>query len=146
MGKIILYSIVENNLDLQFMTFDSFIIQRVLFSSVSGFLAIGLTMGAEYSTPLLLMELGFIAFTVALLLLMQFFLFKVHKLNTSLRTLRRAAEDLESVELVRAVEELEPVSGYGLFTADRATLTSTVSVILTYLIVLLQFKQSHIQK
>ena len=103
-------------------------------------------MGAEYSTPLVLMELGFIAFTVALLLLMQFFLFKVHKLNTSLRTLRRAAEDLESVELVRAVEELEPVSGYGLFTADRATLTSTLAVILTYLIVLLQFKQSHIQK
>ena len=103
-------------------------------------------MGKEYSAPLVLMELGFIAFTVAFLLLMQFFLFKVHKLNTSLRTLRRAAEDLESVELVRAVEELEPVSGYGLFTADRATLTSTVSVILTYLIVLLQFKQSHIQK
>ena len=103
-------------------------------------------MGAEYSTPLVLMELGFIAFTVALLLLMQFFLFKVHKLNTSLRTLRRAAEDLESVELVRAVEDLEPVSGYGLFTADRATLTSTLAVILTYLIVLLQFKQSHIQK
>ena len=88
-------------------------------------------MGKEYSTPLVLMELGFIAFTVAFLLLMQFFLFKVHKLNTSLLTLRRAAEDLESVELVRAVEELEPVSGYGLFTADRATLTSTVSVILT---------------
>ena len=103
-------------------------------------------MGKEYSAPLVLMELGFIAFTVAFLLLMQFFLFKVHKLNTSLRTLRRAAEDLESVELVRAVEELEPVSGYGLFTADRATLTSTLAVILTYLIVLLQFKQSHIQK
>ena len=103
-------------------------------------------MGKEYSAPLVLMELGFIAFTVAFLLLMQFFLFKVHKLNTSLRTLRRAAEDLESVELVRAVEDLEPVSGYGLFTADRATLTSTLAVILTYLIVLLQFKQSHIQK
>ena len=102
-------------------------------------------MGVEYSAPLVLMEFGFIAFTVALLLLMQFFLFKVHKLNTSLRTLRRAAEDLESRELVRAVEDLDPVSGYGLFTADRATLTTTVSVILTYLIVLLQFKQSHIQ-
>ena len=127
------------------MTFDSFFVLRTLFASVSGFLAIGLSMGVEYSAPLVLMQFGFIAFTVALLLLMQFFLFKVHKLNTSLRTLRRAAEDLESRELVRAVEDLEPVSGYGLFTADRATLTTTVSVILTYLIVLLQFKQSHIQ-
>ena len=103
-------------------------------------------MGEEYSTPLVLMEIGFIVLNASILLLLQFFLFKVHKLNTSLRTLRRAAEDLESVELVRAVEELEPVSGYGLFTADRATLTSTLAVILTYLIVLLQFKQSHIQK
>ena len=41
MGKIILYSIVENNLDLQFMTFDSFIISNPKVTFFIGFWIFG---------------------------------------------------------------------------------------------------------
>ena len=65
--------------------------------------------------------------------------------------MRRFAEDLDDTddgktirELVRDIEDLEPISGYGLFTVDRTTLTSTVSVMITYLIVLIQFKQTSV--
>ena len=44
--------------------------------------------------------------------------------------------------LIREFDNLEPVSGYGLFNLDRTTLTSMVSVSLTYVIILLQFKQN----
>ena len=69
--------------------------------------------------------------------------------SSQFTTFTPAAEDLEDrddgktiKELVRDIEDLEPISGYGLFTVDRTTLTSTVSVMITYLIVLIQFKQT----
>ena len=98
--------------------------------------------------PLMIMQLGFTTFSLALLCVIQFILFKIHDLNMSLRILRRAVEDLQNIgqqqkiDLTRQIEDLEPISGYGLFTVDRTTLTSTVSVSITYLIVLIQFKQT----
>ena len=118
---------------------------------MGGFLAVGLIIGtkSEEWMPLLIMMLGFILFSIGFLLGMEAILFTVHDLHTCLRKLRRAAEDLEDrddgktiKELVRDIEDLEPISGYGLFTVDRTTLTSTVSVMITYLIVLIQFKQT----
>ena len=118
---------------------------------MGAFLAVGLIIGtkSEEWMPLLIMMLGFILFSIGFLLGMEAILFTVHDLHTSLRKLRRGAEDLEDrndwrtiKELVRDIEDLEPISGYGLFTVDRTTLTSTISVSITYLIVLIQFKQT----
>ena len=36
------------------------------------------------------------------------------------------------------------ISGYGLFEVNRSTLTSMISVAITYLIILVQFKQSYV--
>ena len=114
-------------------------------------MATGLIIGAKSAEqlPLLIMMLGFLIFSLVFTTLLQFLFFKIHDLHTSLRHLRRAAEDLEgrigeeaARELLRDIEELEPVSGYGLFSVDRSTLTSTVSVSITYLIILIQFKQT----
>ena len=112
-------------------------------------MAIGLSIGNEQKIPMMIMMLGFFCFSIGFLLGMEAILFTVHDLHTSLRKLRRAAEDLEDrddgrtiKDLVRDIEDLEPISGYGLFTVDRTTLTSTVSVSITYLIVLIQFKQT----
>ena len=105
-------------------------------------MAIGLSIGNEEKIPMMFMMLGFLVFSIGFLLGMEAILFTVHDLHASLRTLRRAAEDLEDKDLVRDIEDLEPISGYGLFTVDRTTLTSTISVSITYLIVLIQFKQT----
>ena len=101
-------------------------------------MAIGLSIGNEEKIPMMFMMLGFLVFSIGFLLGMEFILFTVHDLHTCLRKLRRAAEDLEDRddgktirELVRDIEDLEPISGYGLFTVDRTTLTSTVSVMIT---------------
>ena len=99
--------------------------------------------------PLLIMMLGFISFSIVFLCAIEFQLFKIHDLHKTMKKLKRFAEDLEDTndgktirELVRDIEDLEPISGYGLFTVDRTTLTSTISVSITYLIVLIQFKQT----
>ena len=112
-------------------------------------MAIGLSIGSEQKIPMMIMMLGFLMFSIGFLLGMEAILFTVHDLHTSLRKLRRAAEDLQDMDngqtikdLVRDIEDLEPISGYGLFMVDRTTLTSTISVSITYLIVLIQFKQT----
>ena len=40
------------------------------------------------------------------------------------------------------IDNLEPLSGYGLFEMNRSTLTSMISTSITYLIILIQFKQA----
>ena len=91
--------------------------------------------------------IGFVLFGASFLIQLEYLLFKVHNLHKSIEKMKEAAEDVEMTdsaqkELLRDIGELEPISGYGLFTVDRTTLTSTVSVSITYLIVLLQFKQT----
>ena len=91
--------------------------------------------------------IGFFLFGVSFLIQLEYLLFKVHDLHRSIEKIKEAAEDAPMddqarKELLRDIRDLEPISGYGSFTVDRTTLTSTVSVSITYLIVLLQFKQS----
>ena len=126
---------------------------RQIYAICSGFLATGLLIGAKTSEriPLLIVMFGFISFSIVFLCGIEFQLFKIHDLHTNLKKLRRFAEDIEDKydgktirELVRDIEDLEPISGYGLFRVDRTTLTSTVSVMITYLIVLIQFKQTSV--
>ena len=131
------------------------LILRQLATCCSGFLAAGLLIGAKSTAilPLVIMMLGFITYSLGLLGIYEYLLFKIHYLNTSLRKLGRAAECLKTEDhkgnmkvrvrnLLWDIEELEPISGYGLFNVDRTTLTSTVSVMVTYLIILVQFKQA----
>ena len=118
-------------------------------SIASGFFAVGLTIGAASSEilPMIISMIGFFLFGAAFLILLEYLLFKVHDLHKSIGKMKEAAEDVVMTdqarkELLREIGDLEPISGYGLFTVDRTTLTSTVSVSITYLIVLLQFKQT----
>ena len=56
--------------------------------------------------------------------------------------LRDALDGLE-VELSKlkdSLAKLGPFSGLGLFTVERSTLTSMLSIAVTYLIILIQFK------
>ena len=142
---------VYNNLNIFIRL--SFILShgRQIIFICAGFLATGLIIGAKTAeqVPLLIMMLGFLIFSLVFTTLLQFLFFKIHDLHTSLRQLRRAAEDMEGSigkeaarELLRDIEDLEPVSGYGLFSVDRSALTSSVSVSITYLIILIQFKQT----
>ena len=76
---------------------------------------------------------------------------KVDDLNRSRKIVREALEDLDARGstdpevirlLLRDVDNLEPVSGYGLFGVDRTTVTSMVSTAITYFVILIQFKTS----
>ena len=122
---------------------------RQLLSIASGFFAVGLIIGAKSSeiVPMIISMIGFFLFGVSFLIQLEYLLFKVHDLHRSIEKIKEAAEDAPMddqarKELLRDIRDLEPISGYGSFTVDRTTLTSTVSVSITYLIVLLQFKQS----
>ena len=113
------------------------------------FFALGLPLGAQgLELPYLLISVfGYLLYCVVYLSLLKLFIFKVDNLNRLVKSLRLILERLEADgektrKLILEVDSLEPVSGYGLFTLDRTTLTSMVSVSLTYVIILLQFKQN----
>ena len=134
----------------KFINLSDLVFRHLLIIS-SGFFAVGLIIGAKSAEtlPLLISMIGFLLFAISFLVNLQCLLFKIHDLHKSLDKLKEAAEDLSVAdqlkkELQRDIGDLEPISGYGLFTVDRTTLTSTVSVSITYLIVLLQFKQSSV--
>ena len=87
--------------------------------------------------------------TIFFLLLLKETIFIVADINQSRRHVQEAVEDLARDEaadheaarlLLRDIDNLEPVSGYGLFEVTRGTLTSMVSTSITYLIILIQFK------
>ena len=95
--------------------------------------------------------LGYSSFVYVYLYMIKEFTFKVDNINRSKQILREAVEDLDARGetdpevvrlLLRDVDNLEPVSGYGLFGIDRTTITSMVSTALTYLVILIQFKTS----
>ena len=94
---------------------------------------------------------GYSLMTIFFLLLLKETIFIVADINQSRRRVREAVEDLDRAEagdheaarlLLREIDNLEPVSGYGLFEVTRGTLTSMVSTSITYLIILIQFKTS----
>ena len=94
---------------------------------------------------------GYSLMTIFFLLLLKETIFIVADINQSRRQVREAVEDLDMAEagdheaarlLLRDIDNLEPVSGYGLFEVTRGTLTSMVSTSITYLIILIQFKTS----
>ena len=113
------------------------------------FFALGLPLGAQgLELPYLLISVfGYLLYCVVYLFLLKLFIFKVDNLNRVLKKFLLTLEELEDEgintrKLIREVANLEPVSGYGLFSLERSTLTSMVSVSLTYVIILLQFKQN----
>ena len=99
---------------------------------------------------LLITIIGYILYSVVYLCILSQFIFKVDNLNRNLKKLKLTLAELEDegenmTKLIRALENLEPVSGYGLFTMDRTTLTSMISVSITYVIILVQFKQNFVE-
>ena len=119
---------------------------------VVSFLAIGLAIGANQLTllPLIISMIGFILHTFMFLFLFKLFLFQLDDVNKSRKKLTEAVEDMNGIDnqerrnLLRDINNLEPVSAYGLFAIERSTLTSMISISLTYIIILMQFKQSNI--
>ena len=117
---------------------------------VTMFFSFGLFVGDSKleTIPLTLTMTGYSFYSLAFLLFLKNIFFKMHDLNDSRVFLREAVEDLDDIDdkrrrfLLREVERLKPVSGYGLFSVERSTLTSMVSVAITYLIILIQFKMA----
>ena len=94
---------------------------------------------------------GYLLYCAAQLLNLRELIFSIHDVNKDRRYLREGIEDViakigdpdDSLRLLlRDIDNLEPLSGYGLFGVDRSTLTSMISVAITYIIILIQFKQS----
>ena len=91
---------------------------------------------------------GYFVSTLAFSIIFRLFLFTIDDLNEARKYLREAAEDIKDIDdeerrlLLRDVENLKPLSPYGLFSVKRSTLTSMVSTSITYLIILIQFKQN----
>ena len=75
-------------------------------------------------------------------------LFIVDDINIARRYLKETAEDIKDIDdedrrlLLRDIDNLKPLSPYGLFSVERSTLTTMMSTSITYLIILIQFKQS----
>ena len=95
--------------------------------------------------------LGYALMTIFFLLMLREVLFAVDDVNKSRRYIKEAVEDLDKEDetkheaarlLLRDIDNLEPLSGYGLFEMNRSTLTSMISTSITYLIILIQFKQA----
>ena len=77
---------------------------------------------------LLITVIGYILYSVVYLFILTQFIFKVDDLNKHVKRLKTTLEQLEDEgenmrALIREIDNLEPVSGYGLFTMDRTTLT-----------------------
>ena len=119
---------------------------------VSGFFGIGLPIGYTNELRSLLISMsGYLLYAAAQLLTLRELIFSIHEVNKDRRLLREGIEDVIAKRgdaddtlrlLLRDIDNLEPLSGYGLFGVDRSTLTSMISVSFTYLIILIQFKQS----
>ena len=98
---------------------------------------------------LLITIIGYLVYSVVYLFILSQFIFKVDNLNKHLKKLKVTLAELvdegeNMTKLIREIDNLEPVSGYGLFTMDRTTLTSMISVSITYVIILVQFKQNFV--
>ena len=114
------------------------------------FFSFGLFVGDSKleTMPLILSMIGYLLYSMSFLAFLKDMFFKMHDLNDSRVFLKEAVEDLDDIDdkrrrfLLREVERLKPVSGYGLFSVERSTLTSMVSVAITYLIILIQFKMA----
>ena len=110
----------------------------------------GLGVGSNnlHGLPLIMSIIGYFVSTLAFSIMYRLFLFSVEDLNEGRRYLKEAAEDIKDIDdeerrlLLREIDNLKPISPYGLFSVERSTLTSMVSTSITYLIILIQFKQN----
>ena len=139
---------------LQYYNILTFLISSQILWIVSGFFGIGLAIGSNNIKelhPLLITMSGYLLYCAAQLLNLREIIFSIHNVNKDRRYLREGIEDVIAKRgdpddtlrlLLRDIDNLEPLSGYGLFGVDRSTLTSMISVAITYLIILIQFKQS----
>ena len=117
----------------------------LIVSIITGFFGFSLPIGYGEDTfetlPLIITMLGYLIYSIVQLVTMELLIFSFHDASVSVRKLRDAAEDLPVDDsnkmrikrLIRDIEELEPLSGFGLFSVDRTTVTSIMSIKITYL-------------
>ena len=93
---------------------------------------------------------GYFLWVIVYIIHLTLFLFKTQNLNESFQRIKdvleetrvEAGDSKELRNLIGKISRANPISGYGLFKMDRTTLTSMISVAITYLIILIQFKQT----
>ena len=93
---------------------------------------------------------GYFLWVIVYIIHLTLFLFKTQNLNESFQRIKdlleetraEAGDSKELRNLIGKISRANPISGYGLFQMDRTTLTSMISVAITYLIILIQFKQT----
>ena len=115
------------------------------------FLSITLPIGSHITDFITLscMSIGFLMLSLFFLLGTITICFLWEDLHTSLanvidtlENMPTTCEDKEVAKLIKSLEKTGPLTGCGLFTIERSTLTSMVSTSITYLIILVQFKLS----
>ena len=116
------------------------------------FFAFSLPLGGSRldTVSLCIMMAGYFLWVIVYIIHLTLFIFKTNHLNESFQAIKDLLEEIKmecgdskslNILIARIARE-KPISGYGLFHMDRTTLTSMISVALTYLIILIQFKQS----
>ena len=91
---------------------------------------------------------GFFLISLAFLLLLKLLNFEIDSFYRSFKNIKYDAlkmrktrgEDIEEISVI--IEDAEPLSGCGMFEITKSTLTSMLSISVTYLIILIQFKMS----
>ena len=80
-----------------------------LLSTASGFLAVSIPMRPSKLNNLetLIMVIGYLTFAIILLLTLQLLIFNFDEVNKSIVKLRESAEDLEDINIYKAIIKVE---------------------------------------
>ena len=89
-----------------------------------------------------LISVGFLNIKIHFCFLLDELHASLSNVTDTLEAMPAAGEDKAIIKLIKTLEKTGPLSGYGLFTIERSTLTSMISTSITYLIILVQFKMS----
>ena len=107
------------------------------------FLAITFPLNLE-KVPAIFMATGFSMFSISNFAFIVLLLFTADNLYVNMknlkRTLRNQNNDVEFKDILEDLEHIEPLTGLGLFQIRKHNLTSMVSIAVTYLIILVQFR------
>lgn len=107
------------------------------------FLAITFPFNLE-KVPAIFMATGFSMFSISNFAFIVLLLFTADNLYVNMknlkRTLRNQNNDVEFKDILEDLEHIEPLTGLGLFQIRKHNLTSMVSIAVTYLIILVQFR------
>ena len=95
--------------------------------------------------PAIFMATGFSMFSISNFAFIVLLLFTADNLYVNMKNLKRTLlrnqnNDVEFKDILEDLEHIEPLTGLGLFQIRKHNLTSMVSIAVTYLIILVQFR------